>query len=93
MIWRFVNLARRTERVDEIYLEVKQEWNAVKLYRRLQFEEVEWCVLPKEIQDFSITVPKDRTDPQSQKLQERVYKHFGDDDYILMRLELSIFDG
>ena len=89
MMWRFINMARRAEGVEEIWLEVKPKLKGARaLYEKLGFvEQVDWNDLPKEIEDYVMVSP-DILNPQA-KVRNRVYQH--QHEYILMRLDLSMF--
>ena len=92
IMWRWINLARSAEGVEELFLEVRREWKAVKLYKSLNFEEVDWDLLPAEIKGHFVSIPQDPKSPQSKMTVEHLYKHEGDADFMLMRLKLSVFD-
>ena len=92
IMWRWINLARAVEGVEELFLEVKRGWKAVNLYKSLNFEEVGWDLLPAEIKGHFVRIPQDPRNPQSKMTVEHLYKHEGDADFMLMRLKLSIFD-
>ena len=90
ILWRLINLARMADGIEEIYLEVNPEWTtAIDLYRSLQFEEISWNLLPKEIEAFAFKV-KANEHPECKKMDyETLFKHHGE--YTLMRLKLSVF--
>ena len=92
IMWRWINLARSAEGVEELFLEVRREWKAVKLYKSLNFEEVDWDLLSAEIKGHFVSIPQDPKNPQSKMTVEHLYKHEGDADFMLMRLKLSVFD-
>ena len=88
MMWRFINMARRAEGVEEIWLEVRPElMGARKMYAKLGFLEVDWDDLPKEIEDYVMVSP-DILNPQA-KVKNRVYQHRNE--FKLMRLNLLVF--
>ena len=88
MMWRMINLARRAEDIDEIWLEVQPDLEGVQqMYQRLGFEAMEWDDLPADVANYEMEFP-DVADPHKTK-KERVYKHWGE--FVLMRLDLSIF--
>ena len=88
MMWRFINMARRAEGVEQIWLEVRPELKGARaLYANLGFVELDWNDLPKEIEDYVMVSP-DLFNPQA-KAKNRVYQH--PNEFVLMRLELSIF--
>ena len=81
-------MARQAEGVKEIWLEVRPELKGARaLYGKLGFEESDWNDLPKEIEDYVMVSP-DILNPQA-KVRNRVYQH--QNEFILMRLDLSIF--
>ena len=88
MMWRMINLARRAEGIDEIWLEVQPDLKGVQqMYQRLGFETMKWDDLPADVANYEMEFP-DVADPHKTK-KERVYKHWGE--FVLMRLDLSIF--
>ena len=91
IMWRLINLARKADGIEEIYLEVNPEWTtAVDLYQSLGFEESAWDQLPQEIETFEFKV-KASDNPECKKVEhETLFKHH--EEYMLMRLKLSVFD-
>ena len=90
ILWRLIKLAHLADGIEEIYLEVNPEWKtAIGLYRSLQFEEISWDLLPKEIEACEFEV-KANEHPECKKIDyESLFKHHGE--YKLMRLNLSVF--
>ena len=91
IMWRLIKLARMADGIEEIYLEVNPEWTtAVDLYQSLGFEESAWDQLPQEIETFEFEV-KASDNPECKKVEhETLFKHH--EEYMLMRLKLSVFD-
>ena len=91
IMWRLINLARKADGIEEIYLEVNPEWTtAIDLYQSMGFEESAWDQLPQEIETFEFEVKANDNSECKKVEHETLFKHH--DEYMLMRLKLSMFD-